>query len=199
MVHRGLRGVAHHSTPPQKKALSVRYASSEITKQTLTDHLFIMSTKNLINSESKKSKAVSVRIQYPEWCWTKGGKSGRRRWINNRYTKVCDQGRWSVIEGLTSYLQGKGINYMSSSGGCSDYTCSSDLEDQFIYHCIAYGIGASQDSNGTFAYPNWDFNLVAVNTGNEQDLMLPPYGPLYEDMKTLDQLIATDSGQKSNS
>lgn len=84
---------------------------------------------------------------------------------------------------------------MSSSGGCTDYTCSSDLEDQFIYHCIAHGIGAHQNAAGTFAYPNWDFNLVAVSIGKEEDLMLPPYGPLYEDMKTLDQIIKTDADQ----
>jgi len=158
-----------------------------------------MSTKNSIEMQSKQSKAISVRISYPEWCWSKANKNGDRFWIKNKYTKVCDQGRWSVIEGLTDYLQNKGVNYMSGSGGCSDYTCSSDLEDQFIYHCIAYGIGASQDSKGVFMYPNWDFNLVAVNIGKEQDLMLPPYGLLYEDMETLDRLIPTDSDQKSNS
>jgi hypothetical protein len=157
-----------------------------------------MSTKNSIELQSKQLKAISVQIRYPEWCWSKPNKNGDRRWIENKYTKVCDQGRWSVIEGLTSYLQGKGIDCMSSCGGCRDYTCSSDLEDQFIYHCIAYGIGASQDSKGNFVYPNWDFNLVTVNIGKEQDLMLPPYGPLYEDMKTLDQFIASDSDQKSN-
>lgn len=135
-------------------------------------------------------KALSIKLNTPDWCWNKPRKDGSKTWRKNKYTEMADNLKWCSRRHLETCLQDVGIEMISASGGCCDFVYSANIADDFVLHHIALALGA-HFMDGCYKYPEYDFNLVDVGMGYESDLGLPPFGFLYDNMKPLSQIIPT--------
>ena len=121
-------------------------------------------------------KALSIKLNTPDWCWNKPRKDGSKTWRKNKYTEMADNLKWCSRRHLETCLEDVGIEMISASGGCCDFVYSANIADDFVLNTSSKVLKAKnvtlKDSDGNVSYLKSFFSNIENNEFYGKDIKI---------------------------